>query len=264
MMTRIPHSFQTKNALKLSSFVSVPSRPSMSTTASPSLFLSSRHDYSTTTSEVVDLKYSKFAPPPQQQPQQQKQEQYPPVLFLHGLLGNKRNFASLASSLSLQLQKPRTIYTLDLRNHGDNNHDWRINMSYSDMARDVLAFIDDGAIATQTENNEQQVVVVGHSMGGKVAQALALMYPERIAGLVVLDIAPVRYHASGKEGWRTIEEIVNSVSSINLDSTVDAAATAAAGGGEMAQLQYKQSVMWIWHYRNQLLYYKTRHYVHSY
>ena len=267
------HSFQiTNNALKLSSFIAGVGRhhptrhlSMMSTTrtelfvetssrrrenrptallqkfaTASSLFASTRHaDYSTTT-DVVDLKYSKFLTPPppsQQQPQQQPQDQYPPVIFLHGLLGNKRNFASLASSLSLQLQKPRSIYTLDLRNHGDNNHDWRLNMSYSDMARDVLAFIDN-TIATQTETNasggidQQRVVVVGHSMGGKVAQALALMYPERIAGLVVLDIAPVRYRASGKEGWRTIEEIVHSVSSINLDSTVD-------NGGELGVLQYK-------------------------
>jgi pimeloyl-ACP methyl ester carboxylesterase len=282
MMTRIPsRSFQITNAaLKLSSFASVVghhhptrrlsmmsitrtellfetssnSRENRPTallqnfaTATSSLFSSTRH-YSTTT-DVVDLKHSKFAPPPPQQ----SQEQYPPVIFLHGLLGNKRNFASLASSLSLQLHKPRTIYTLDLRNHGDNNHDWRLHMSYSDMARDVLAFIDNTIATTTTEmtnasesggrteqpqpQQQQQVVVVGHSMGGKVAQALALMYPERIAGLVVLDIAPVRYHASGKEGWRTIEEIVHSVSSINLDSTIDG--NSGGGGNEMAQLQYK-------------------------
>jgi pimeloyl-ACP methyl ester carboxylesterase len=51
----------------------------------------------------------------------------------------------------------------------------------------------------------------------------------------VLDIAPVRYHASGKEGWRTIEEIVHSVSSINLDNTIDG----NSGGSEATQLQYK-------------------------
>jgi len=41
-----------------------------------------------------------------------------PVLFLHGLLGSKRNFASLAKSLGKQLQTQRTIYGVDLRNHG--------------------------------------------------------------------------------------------------------------------------------------------------
>ena len=72
-------------------------------------------------------------------------------------------------------------------------------------------------------------------MGGKVAQCLALMYPDRVAGLVVLDIAPVRYYTSGKEGWRTIAEIVQSVSSINLDG---GGGGVGEDGGEMA-LQYK-------------------------
>jgi predicted alpha/beta-fold hydrolase len=43
---------------------------------------------------------------------------YPPVIFLHGLLGNKRNFATIGRSLSLQLQKSRRIFGIDLRNHG--------------------------------------------------------------------------------------------------------------------------------------------------
>jgi predicted alpha/beta-fold hydrolase len=44
----------------------------------------------------------------------------PPVILLHGLLGSKRNFASIASSLANQLQRPRHIYSVDLRNHGTN------------------------------------------------------------------------------------------------------------------------------------------------
>ena len=42
--------------------------------------------------------------------------------FLHGLLGNKRNFAFLASSLCTQLRTPRMVYMVDLRNHGNNTH----------------------------------------------------------------------------------------------------------------------------------------------
>ena len=66
-----------------------------------------------------------------------------------------------------------------------------------------------------------RAVLVGHSMGGKVAQSLALMHPARVAGLVVLDIAPVRYGAGqgdkgGDSGWRIVEEIVRSVASIDL------------------------------------------------
>lgn len=42
----------------------------------------------------------------------------PAALFLHGLLGNKRNFASIGTSLSQQIQTPRRLIGLDLRNHG--------------------------------------------------------------------------------------------------------------------------------------------------
>jgi pimeloyl-ACP methyl ester carboxylesterase len=44
----------------------------------------------------------------------------PPVLLLHGLLGNKRNFATVANSLKNQLHhgRSRRLIGLDLRNHG--------------------------------------------------------------------------------------------------------------------------------------------------
>lgn len=100
-------------------------------------------------------------------------------------------------------------------------------MSYTEMARDVLAFMNNTL-------QEREVVLIGHSMGGKVAQCLSLMHPDRIAGLVVLDIAPVRYRASGGEGWRTIEEIVHSVASIDLGSS--------SGGGGRGVYKTKRDV----------------------
>lgn len=42
-----------------------------------------------------------------------------PVLFLHGLLGSKRNFVTCANKLAFQLDKKRRIMGVDLRNHGD-------------------------------------------------------------------------------------------------------------------------------------------------
>lgn len=163
--------------------------------------------------DVVQLSYNEF------QPTSSSTTTHPPVILLHGLLGNKRNFASLASSLSSQLQNPRAIYAVDLRNHGENTHDWRSTMTYSEMARDVLAFID--------SLEHQKAVIVGHSMGGKVAQSLALMAPDRVAGLVVLDIAPVRYYsdndnnkkggAGDDSGWKVVEQIVRSVAQIDLE-----------------------------------------------
>ena len=142
---------------------------------------------STTTQSTVDLKIQEFS-------KHTDTSTAPPVLLLHGLLGSKRNFSTIGASLAAQLLKKRRIVGVDLRNHGENTHDWRDGMSYQEMALDVLHVMDREGL--------QQVVLVGHSVGGKVAQTLALLYPERIAGLVVLDIAPG--HRRQKFRWAIV------------------------------------------------------------
>src|SRR5262249_41818002 len=70
-----------------------------------------------------------------------------------------------------------------LRNHGASPH--APAMSYPDMAEDVLE--------TLRARDALPCVLVGHSMGGKVAMAAALEAPGAIARLLVADIAPVPY-----------------------------------------------------------------------
>jgi pimeloyl-ACP methyl ester carboxylesterase len=72
-------------------------------------------------------------------------------------------------------------------------------MNYSEMAQDLLAFLD--------AHDIPKAVLVGHSMGGKVAQAVALMEPSRVDGLVVLDIAPVAY-SNDEPHWKAVQDIV--------------------------------------------------------
>ena len=55
-----------------------------------------------------------------------------------------------------------------------------------------------------------QVHLLGHSMGGKIAMTLALMVPERIKSLTVIDIAPVTYTE------RRHDAILKGMSSIDL------------------------------------------------
>ena len=99
------------------------------------------------------------------------------IIILHGLFGSGGNWRSVARSLS----ESHLVYTLDLRNHGDSPH--TDTMSYPTMAADVRAFMD--------AENIDAATVIGHSMGGKTAMRLALESPERVARLVVVDIAPV-------------------------------------------------------------------------
>jgi pimeloyl-ACP methyl ester carboxylesterase len=124
-----------------------------------------------------------------------------PVLLLHGLLGSKRNFSSLGRMLGIQLDQPRRILGVDLRNHGDSQH--AECMSYVEMAQDVIEFLDSQKL--------EKIVLVGHSMGGKVAQALALLYPHRVEGLVVLDIAPVKYLRDLDPHWKAVEDILHAI-----------------------------------------------------
>ncbi len=61
-------------------------------------------------------------------------------------------------------------------------------------------------------------------MGGKVAQALALLYPEYVEGLVVLDIAPVTYSREEDPHWRAVEDILRAVHGV-IEATEGAETT---------------------------------------
>lgn len=102
-----------------------------------------------------------------------------PVVILHGLFGRLRNWQGMQK----QLSRHARIITADLRNHGDSP--WADEMSYPAMAADIAKLIRDMNIGP--------AVVVGHSMGGKAAMALALSEPELLRSLMVIDISPVDY-----------------------------------------------------------------------
>ena len=102
-----------------------------------------------------------------------------PLIVMHGLFGSARNWAGIARTLSDDCR----IYLLDLRNHGASP--WMPSMTYEEMAGDAADFI--------ASQNLSGAVVMGHSMGGKVAMRLALEKPDLMKGLIVVDIAPVTY-----------------------------------------------------------------------
>ncbi|SLM63849.1 MULTISPECIES: esterase [Dickeya] len=102
-----------------------------------------------------------------------------PVILIHGLFGNLDNLGVLARSL----QKHHDILQIDLRNHGLSPRSPEMN--YAAMAQDVQALIEELGL--------QRVILIGHSMGGKVSMALSASLGERIERIVAIDIAPVDY-----------------------------------------------------------------------
>ncbi|MFT5721208.1 MAG: esterase [Motiliproteus sp.] len=109
----------------------------------------------------------------------------PPLVILHGLFGNQDNWAGQANALAEHYQ----VWALDLRNHGRS--DWDSDTSYAAMSDDLLQFID--------AQEFDRILLLGHSMGGKVAMQFALDNPQRVEKLIVVDIAPVWYPAHHNE-----------------------------------------------------------------
>jgi pimeloyl-ACP methyl ester carboxylesterase len=103
----------------------------------------------------------------------------PPLVLLHGLFGQARNFGAVQRAVSPQ----RRVIALDLRNHGDSPH--APGMDYDTMAADVAE--------TLATRDALPCVLIGHSMGGKVAMRVALTRPGAVARLLVSDMSPVAY-----------------------------------------------------------------------
>jgi pimeloyl-ACP methyl ester carboxylesterase len=104
------------------------------------------------------------------------------VVFVHGLFGQGKNWTTIGKGLS----DSHRVTLVDLPNHGHSP--WTDRVDYLDMVE---------LLATELEQLDEPVTLVGHSMGGKVAMQLALRRPELLRALVVVDIAPVEYPISG-------------------------------------------------------------------
>lgn len=101
------------------------------------------------------------------------------IVLLHGLFGSSTNWGTVARHLGGDYH----VLVADLRNHGQSPHD--PDCSYKAMTNDVLGLLDAQGMAS--------AILIGHSMGGKVAMHLALNHPDRVDGLVVVDMSPVSY-----------------------------------------------------------------------
>jgi esterase len=102
-----------------------------------------------------------------------------PLVILHGLFGTLDNWQTLARRWATEAGL--RVVSVDLRNHGRSFHS--TEHTYALMAQDVLELFDSLELGPDT-------TLLGHSMGGKVAMRLALDHPERLAKLIVVDIAP--------------------------------------------------------------------------
>lgn len=103
-----------------------------------------------------------------------------PVICLHGLTRNSRDFEALAPHMAAQ---GRRVLSLDVRGRGRSAWDPDPqNYNPAVYAGDVAALFDQAGIS--------RALFVGTSMGGLITMTLAALRPGLVAGTVLNDVGP--------------------------------------------------------------------------
>lgn len=182
MLTSSIHKSTFKNYSILKTII-----PSTTTTTNtrPLKLTPLRSFYSTTIHnlEPVSLAFDHYLPTGELQTIKSENPIRNPIIILHGLFGSRRNWRTLAKRISQNTN--REVFVLDLRNHGESPGTLG-KTTYFDYASDIEAFID--------ENRLENVNLIGHSMGGKVAMTVALNPngSSIVNKLMVVDISPMK------------------------------------------------------------------------
>ena len=108
---------------------------------------------------------------------------YNHIIILHGLLGMGDNWKTYANKLK---NEGYCVHLVDQRNHGRSFHDSEMNFEV--MSNDLLKYLQFHEIS--------EVILMGHSMGGKTAMNFTLKYPDLVSKLIVVDISPKYYSVS--------------------------------------------------------------------
>jgi pyruvate dehydrogenase E2 component (dihydrolipoamide acetyltransferase) len=107
-----------------------------------------------------------------------------PVLLLHGFGGDLGNWLFNHEALA----EGRTVYALDLPGHGESTKDVGAG-TLEELAAVACAFLDTVGV--------RAAHLVGHSMGGAVAMAMAASAPERVRSLSLLCSAGLGREING-------------------------------------------------------------------
>jgi pimeloyl-ACP methyl ester carboxylesterase len=112
----------------------------------------------------------------------------PPIVCLHGLTRNSKDFRDIVEPLQ---GMGRRVVTLDVRGRGKSDRDpnWA-NYNPLVYAQDVLMVLEKRAI--------ERAVFIGTSMGGIITMIIASFAPHKIAGAVLNDVGPELHMAGVK------------------------------------------------------------------
>jgi esterase len=102
-----------------------------------------------------------------------------PLIILHGLFGSADNWQTHAKKLSEYFK----VYLVDQRNHGHSPHASEID--YNLMANDLYELV--------AEEGLRDILLLGHSMGGKTIMRFAQQYNFLIDKMIVADMGVRQY-----------------------------------------------------------------------
>jgi len=118
-----------------------------------------------------------------------------PFIILHGFLGMSDNWKTLGNKFA---ESGYQVHLLDQRNHGRSPH--TPEMNYEVLAKDIFDYCQIHKL--------KNIILLGHSMGGKAAMLAAGKYPDLIDKLIVVDISPKYYaphHQQIMDGLTALE-----------------------------------------------------------
>lgn len=118
----------------------------------------------------------------------------PAIVLLHGLRGFSGTWRTLAAALCGRYR----LFALDQRGRGESDWDSGCNYYTDAYLADLETVVDWFGLG--------RFVLVGHSMGGTTSYVYASRHPQRVAALVIEDIAPGA-SVSGPGARRVVAEM---------------------------------------------------------
>ncbi len=124
-----------------------------------------------------------------------------PFIILHGILGISDNWVTFGMRMS---ENGFQIFIPDQRNHGHSPHNPAFN--YYSLTDDLVEFIDHHKI--------EEPVILGHSMGGKVAMRYALENSDKVEKLIIVDTSLRTYVR-----FRYHQDLIDAMLSVDFSNT---------------------------------------------
>ncbi|GAB5365437.1 hypothetical protein AAMO2058_001057800 [Amorphochlora amoebiformis] len=137
------------------------------------------------------------------------------IVLLHGLLSNRKGWgrfpdrlmraldAEASDSITHKKRATFRLHALDIRNHGDSQHTG--THCLETICEDLTAYL--------TENDIKNPILMGHSMGGKVALLHTLKHGNssqdhlKARCVIALDAAPTRYDTNHQYIFRAMQQL---------------------------------------------------------